>query len=88
MIGVTYDWGIGRIDRVMRTVQITKNAKMQRDKDGMFWLLIESSVGPAIFNLSAIDTNPITGESMQIWLDDKLEAFMREQQTPIVDSPN
>lgn len=51
-------------------------------------LLIESSVGPAIINLSAIETNPITSESMQFGLGDKLEAFMREQQTPIVDSPN
>jgi hypothetical protein len=72
----------------MRTVQITKNAKLQRDEDGMFWLLIQSSAGPAMFNLSAIETNSITGESAQISLDEKLEAFMREQQTPIVDSPN
>jgi hypothetical protein len=72
----------------MKLVQITKNAKLKKDADGEYWLLIESSAGPAMFNLSSINTNPVTGEEIQIGFDEVLEAFMNEQQTPVVDSQN
>jgi hypothetical protein len=72
----------------MKVVQITRNARMKKDAEGAYWLLVESWAGPAMFNLSAININPITGEEMQIGFANVLEAFMNEQQSPVVDSPN
>ena len=59
----------------MKVVQITKNAKLKKDSEGMYWLQIQTSVGPAMFNLSAISINPITGEEMQIGLNEVLDAL-------------
>jgi hypothetical protein len=70
----------------MKIVSITRNAKLKKNHEG-YWLLIESSAGPAMFNLSAIETNAVTHEKKQIGFDDVLEAFMNEQSGAVVD-PN
>ncbi|HXI74752.1 MAG TPA: hypothetical protein VNG94_04150 [Pyrinomonadaceae bacterium] len=68
----------------MQTISITKNAKLQKDDEGLFWLSIESSVGEATFALSIFNANA----TKNISFDDVLEAFMKEQQTPATDSLN
>ncbi len=73
---------------IMKVVRIKKNARLQRDADGHFWLIVESSKGPAMFNLSAIETNPITKETTNIGFNDVLEAFTNDQENPEIESVN
>jgi len=72
----------------MRVVRITKNAKLKRDGEGLFWLIIETEAGSAMFNLSSFETNSITGETKSLESDEVLEAFMEEQKMPVIESPN
>lgn len=72
----------------MKTVKITRNARLKKDDDGMFWLLVETSAGSAMFNLTAIGSDESTEQTKQIGSNDVLEAVMREQETPTVESPN
>lgn len=72
----------------MRIVRIMRNARLKRDDDGLYWLLIESSAGQASFNLSLLEINPITRETVEMGFDAVLEAFMAEQETPIFESEN
>ena len=61
-----------------KTVTITKNAKLQRDGDGLYWLQIESSKGSAMFKLvSDIE-----------YFEEVLDQFMEEQEQPMIDSQN
>lgn len=61
----------------MKTVEITKNAKLQKDDDGQYWLMIDTSTKlHAMFSL----TNDIS--------EDVLEAFMADQESPVVGSRN
>ena len=61
----------------IKTVTITKNAKLQRDADGLYWLLIETADHKGMFNL------PVEPE-----LDEILQQFMEEQELPMIDSQN
>ena len=70
-----------------KAVQITKNAKLKKAGDGVYWLLTDSSAGPALFNLTAVSADPVTGER-RAEIDNILEAFMNEQHMPIIESPN
>jgi hypothetical protein len=72
----------------MNVVTITKNARLKKDGDGLFWLIIESSHGSVMFNLSNIEVNPITHEQRSLGSEDVLNAFMEAQKTPTIDSPN
>jgi hypothetical protein len=49
---------------------------------------VESSARHAMFNLSAMEVNPITHESTNLSNDDVLEAFIAEQKTPAAGSRN
>ena len=50
----------------MRAVKVTRNAKLLRDGEGYYWLALETSVGSAMFNLSTVVTDPITGAAKDI----------------------
>ena len=65
----------------MEQVEITRNAKLQRDAEGLYWLLIDSSAGQAMFALSIFNVNAETGKTRNIGFDDVLEAFMKDQLT-------
>lgn len=72
----------------MKVVRITKKAKLKKDGDGLYWLIIESEAGSAMFNLSSFEPDPLTGETKSLDSDEVLEAFMEEQKTPVIESPN
>ena len=63
----------------MQIVDITTNARLKKDDDQNFWLLIESRVGPASFNLTAFTADRVTYE-VDAGFQKTLEAFMAEQQ--------
>ena len=65
----------------MEQVEIRRNAKLQRDAEGLYWLLIDSSAGQAMFALSIFNVNAETNETKNIGFDDVLEAFMKDQLT-------
>lgn len=70
----------------MRSVQVTRNAILQKDGDGHFWLFIESSAGKASFNLTAIGMDPITQKYKDDIIEKVLEAWLTEQENRAVDS--
>ena len=65
----------------MEVVDIRRNAKLQRDADGLYWLLIDSSAGQAMFALSVFNVGAETTETMNVGFEDVLDAFMRDQLT-------
>jgi len=71
----------------MKVVQITKNATLKKDGEGLFWLRIQSSRGRYMFNLTSLGDS-ITEDNTAQMRNEILEAFMNEQQSPKVDSPN
>lgn len=60
----------------MQIVEIRKNAQLKKDDEGLFWLLIESAKGSVMLNLS------------DAGFDEQLEAFMEDQESPVVGSQN
>lgn len=59
----------------MQIVNIRKNAKLKKDDDGQYWLMIDTSTKlHAMFNLSLSE------------FDDVLEAFMEDQEAVGVES--
>jgi hypothetical protein len=72
----------------MEAVSITRNAKLIKDGEGLYWLALTTSEGSGMFNLSTFVTDPITHEEKSVGFDDVLEAFMREQKKPQTGSQN
>jgi hypothetical protein len=58
----------------MEAVNITRNAKLIKDGEGLYWLALERSVGSGLFNLSTFVNDPITEIETEIGFDDLLEA--------------
>jgi len=63
----------------MKAVNITKNAMLIRDSEG-YWLVLETSAGEGLFNLSRF-TDP-TDTEQAIKFNDVLEAYIKDQAKP------
>ena len=71
----------------MRVVQITRKAALKKDDNQNFWLVIEAAGSSASFNLTAALANKVSYEPDAAF-QNTLQAFMDEQDKPIVNSSN